>query len=89
VVEHSLGKGEVVSSILTGSTRKYPRIEAFTHSSSGALGNSERNVTETGVFNPCKIRAVCSGVVRAFPEVLLGAAEGILEIPLTLRWRGS
>src|SRR5262249_1583489 len=51
VVEHSLGKGEVVSSILTGSTRKVFRLLA-----DEPLGSIRQNDTQTDA-NQCKIRA--------------------------------
>ena len=43
VVEHSLGKGEVVSSILTGSTRKSPINKGLSHTRENALGKIVQN----------------------------------------------
>ena len=56
VVEHSLGKGEVVSSILTGSTR-YSRDECiFDFPTSARYFDTERSMKAT--FDSCEIRAV-------------------------------
>ena len=47
VVEHSLGKGEVVSSILTGSTRKSPINKGLSHTRENALGKIVQNKART------------------------------------------
>jgi hypothetical protein len=52
VVEHSLGKGEVVSSILTGSTRKAQQIRSFSEGALPFLPVLER---EQSVFPPPKL----------------------------------
>jgi hypothetical protein len=52
VVEHSLGKGEVVSSILTGSTRKAEQIKSFSEGALPFLPVLEREQT---VFPPTKL----------------------------------
>jgi hypothetical protein len=52
VVEHSLGKGEVVSSILTGSTRKAKQVASF---SRGALPFLPVLEPEQSVFPPAKL----------------------------------
>src|SRR4029077_543323 len=52
VVEHSLGKGEVVSSILTGSTRKAEQIKSFSEGALPFLPVLER---EQSVFPPAKL----------------------------------
>src|SRR6516162_9235928 len=79
VVEHSLGKGEVVSSILTGSTRKTKQIKHFC---AGALPfppalNRERNLfPPLGVgenwgtlFYGCSAPFHCSVSLVAFLEM--------------------
>jgi hypothetical protein len=63
VVEHSLGKGEVVSSILTGSTSQY--FKWF------ELGREKLIVTanaRTWPLHPCEIRAFCS--LSVHPSVI-------------------
>ena len=52
MVEHSLGKGEVVSSILTGSTRKAQQIKSI---SEGALPFPPVLEREQSVFPPAKL----------------------------------
>jgi hypothetical protein len=52
VVEHSLGKGEVVSSILTGSTTKAQQIKSF---SERALPFPPVLEREQSVFPPAKL----------------------------------
>src|SRR5215469_8921580 len=52
VVEHSLGKGEVVSSILTGSTRKAKQTRSFSEGALPFLPVLER---EQSVFPPAKL----------------------------------
>jgi hypothetical protein len=55
VVEHSLGKGEVVSSILTGSTRKALQFEGFQQCGQGRLGSCRQNTTQTSRFDSLRI----------------------------------
>src|SRR5262249_47939063 len=55
VVEHSLGKGEVVSSILTGSTRKALQFEGFQQCRQGRLGRCRQNTTQTSRFDSLRI----------------------------------
>ena len=52
MVEHSLGKGEVVSSILTGSTRKTRPVKGF---SAGALSFPPIVDRERNVFPPANL----------------------------------
>ena len=52
MVEHSLGKGEVVSSILTGSTRKAQQIKNLSERALPFLPVLER---EQSVFPPAKL----------------------------------
>src|SRR5580704_12542475 len=66
VVEHPLGKGEVVSSILTGSTRNYVRSKPFARATNYALGKREQNKTQICRSQTCKIRAIRSLKVLAF-----------------------
>ena len=56
VVEHSLGKGEVESSILSGSTTSTPEIASFAPTRRNRFGTKKLRKTE----QDRAIRAVCS-----------------------------
>lgn len=60
MVEHRLGKGEVVSSILPGSTIKAPRNKGFSASLKIPSRNSRRNEARIRRFEWCKIRGLRS-----------------------------
>ena len=58
VVEHPLGKGEVVSSILTGSTRNAEVWERLAWRSEIVFGKSRQNETRSPLVNKGKIRGL-------------------------------
>src|SRR5262249_50804815 len=68
VVEHSLGKGEVVSSILTGSTRKmaiFLRVfaRALTDAIPQFAAERDANMTLSAVRNPYALFLDCSQIL--------------------------
>src|SRR5262249_8518715 len=64
VVEHPLGKGEVVSSILTGSTRKAQQITASLHERSLPPRDCHVNKACFPQLNWGETRGICSASVR-------------------------
>lgn len=63
-LEHSLGKGEVVSSILTGSTRKAYEIRTSGTPSPARLGSFLRNEARIAQTWQRTFSGLCSASVR-------------------------
>ena len=63
MVEHSLGKGEAVSSILTSSTTQNRRIRQVSLASIGPNVQIRPIQTANDHENPCQIRAIAIGCV--------------------------
>lgn len=63
MIERALGKGEVVSSILTGSTMKARQITAFRAHPFSLSGNWIRNEARNAQVHPWKNRGLCSAPV--------------------------
>jgi len=61
--QHSLGKGEVDSSILSSSTTKAHEIRASVDAPEVPIGNSARNEAGNAQLDPWKIRGLCSPAV--------------------------
>src|SRR5262249_50589578 len=82
VVEHPLGKGEVVSSILTGSTRQAQQLTASLREHSLLSRDSHVNKACFPQLNWGKNRGICSAGVRVcksegpFPKLSKGGADG-------------
>jgi hypothetical protein len=71
VIEQNLGKGEVDSSILSGSTKTTNKISTSADAPSGAIGNSRRNAARTAQVDTWRIGGLCSGGVRGFMTVVV------------------
>lgn len=65
VVEHSLGKGEVVSSILTGSTRKSPINKCLSHTREKRARQNRAEQSTTRRAKTHQISTKCSADVHA------------------------
>ena len=72
--EHSLGKGEVVSSILPGSTRNPYKITGFSPDGSGGDVAIAQNVTRIAQPESWKKRGLCSADVPLTGPELAGLA---------------
>jgi hypothetical protein len=79
-VEHPLGKGEVHSSILCGSTTKTHRIWLFASIAESAFGKYRQNETRSSRPNTGKIRGLCSrGVPCENPLTVKSASNHISQ----------